>query len=596
MALFDPPHRVLPDQAATRTHPFRDDHFTNDMMGHINSCPPMILDCGPSARMDCGGDTFDGSPINTPRVVPHEATEHNACRDGLASRSNSPRKRPQAPLSPSASSMSLASIDSACSAPILGANVPKGIPGLLQRRGSASGTSALMQRRRGSQTKQMLSLTMLRVNEAVGEKSEEGNFNACLAEKYTVFEALGSGSTSMVHHAVRTSDGTNVALKSLSSTDPEMTRNAFEEFELLQSFRHPSIIKAFDFQVIQNRAVIVMEYFPGRSLTVTVEGYDKGYIPEVTAQPLAKMLLQATDYLHQRRIVHRDIKPENVLIKRNLQDLRLVDFNASCCLRRCRALTPTGTCFYAAPEVVLGESASEPGDVWSVGLCIYFMLSGKLPQRRGKCRLQEAVEQPVSFSGHRWVHVSAPCKSLLKVCLALEKHGRPAPMILLEHEWMQASRNSIPKLGSHRRCRSGMMLSAGLSTAERTTAPSQSPARSPRKSRGSRASSESSMHSSMHSESGKLQGQSLVSTRNPSSASNFEARSSSAASKLFNPSTMIEIVVSQKGAQLGEQGVILVVNHADMTYKVRMQGGNISTVPADCVRVAEQEQRVATSS
>lgn len=263
---------------------------------------------------------------------------------------------------------------------------------------------------------------------------------------YEVLEKLGSGSTSSVVRARRRSDGRLVALKTVRSSDPEMLRVAREEYELLRRLDHPSIVRALDFHALGGHDVIVLELFEGRPLEEALA--EAGGLPEAVARAAFAQLLGALAYLHARGILHRDLNPRNVLVSADFQDLRLVDFNTATSRQSAAGcwdgdpLTPTGTPLYAAPEVLAGESPSEPSDVWTAGLCLFFMLSGRLPQGRdqgddlSRAFLEAAAAQEVKLRGRGFFHVSDACRAVLRSCLALEKEARATPEEVLRGEWL----------------------------------------------------------------------------------------------------------------------------------------------------------------
>lgn len=228
-----------------------------------------------------------------------------------------------------------------------------------------------------------------------------------------------------------------------------MLAAAKEEFELLRSIEHPNIVRALDFLTLPGRVLLVLELFDGRDLKATVDALPQRRMPEQMARPLCTSLLEAVGHLHERRILHRDIKPQNVLVSKGLEDLRLIDFNVAHRLQSNEALTPAGTRLYAAPEVLLGDSACELSDVWAVGLCAHFMLSGRLPQGREKCwasisALQASAAQAVDIAGPRWSQVSEQCKASLRRCLAVERaHRWPAPLLLAAGWFEGESRDGL---------------------------------------------------------------------------------------------------------------------------------------------------------
>eukprot|EP00930_Biecheleria_cincta_P092841 TRINITY_DN8289_c1_g1_i1.p1 TRINITY_DN8289_c1_g1~~TRINITY_DN8289_c1_g1_i1.p1 ORF type:complete len:384 (-),score=50.21 TRINITY_DN8289_c1_g1_i1:56-1207(-) len=262
------------------------------------------------------------------------------------------------------------------------------------------------------------------------------------AGQFDLHEQLGQGSTGVVLRATRKADKLEVAVKIMQALDEEMVSIRREEFELLQRIEHPHIVKAVDFYVNQNQAVLVLSYFPSRTLHDAVQHSPERRLPETTSRVLAQMLFQAIEWLHQHRIVHRDIKAADILVSHDLTNLCLVDFNAARRLREGGSLTMTGTMQYLAPEVLQGESPSESCDVWSAGLCLHMMLAGYLPWQCHAARNPESyakkiLSKSLCLEGTPWDSVSDECKRFLKLCLSLDKKLRPTPTTLLQHAWLR---------------------------------------------------------------------------------------------------------------------------------------------------------------
>lgn len=261
-----------------------------------------------------------------------------------------------------------------------------------------------------------------------------------LEDRYKVKEKLGSGCACMVHRAVHLETSREVAIKTLRTVDSDLGNTVMREYDLLKQLSpHPYIIQAVDFHNLQGEAALVLEFFNGVTLQKVVE--DSKRLPEATVHILCGALFKAVAHLHEHNVLHRDIKPQNVLISHCLQDLRLIDFNTAANLEGGEPLTPAGTPMYQAPEVVLGEPSCKYSDVWASGMCIFFALSGYLPQGRTfldpSRKIQESVAtQSASFDEVYWHHISADCKAMLQYCLSVERKGRPTMAKLLRDPWV----------------------------------------------------------------------------------------------------------------------------------------------------------------
>lgn len=263
-----------------------------------------------------------------------------------------------------------------------------------------------------------------------------------LAELYDGFVKLGEGSTAVVYKVRRLSDSKDVALKVMRMEhDEERLLLAKNEYELLKHVSHPNIIRALDFFTYAMGAVLVLDYFEGKKLASALPRPARR-LDEPVARSLCSQLLGAVAHLHKCGVIHRDVKADNVLVSNDLTDLRLVDFNVAKQLSEGQALTMTGTVDYMPPEVLQGESPSMAGDIWAIGLCLYLMCEGRLPQERRALRitfdpLNEVPQQGslVRLDGDRWSDTSEPCKEVLRACLELQCDLRPSASAVLAKPW-----------------------------------------------------------------------------------------------------------------------------------------------------------------
>eukprot|EP00931_Biecheleriopsis_adriatica_P105128 TRINITY_DN79705_c0_g1_i1.p1 TRINITY_DN79705_c0_g1~~TRINITY_DN79705_c0_g1_i1.p1 ORF type:complete len:439 (-),score=63.96 TRINITY_DN79705_c0_g1_i1:63-1349(-) len=270
-----------------------------------------------------------------------------------------------------------------------------------------------------------------------------------LSDHFELFEKLGQGSTGCVHRARRKRDGEEVAVKIMRATEVEMIESFRQEHILLSRMAHPNIIKSLDFFVTIRGAALVLELFSDMTLTRAVKKMPGHRLPEGTAQSLCRQLVDALMYLHAEKIVHRDIKPDNLLVSPCLSNIQLIDFNVASLKLLSEPLTMTGTYVYTAPEVLKGESPTESNDIWGAGMCLYFMLRGRLPwrseQHEGIEGYREAVAtRRISMNGAPWEDISEACKSAVRKMLVLDPGARPTAWALAQEDWFLACNSRSP--------------------------------------------------------------------------------------------------------------------------------------------------------
>mmetsp|Transcript_63544 Transcript_63544/g.160330 ORF Transcript_63544/g.160330 Transcript_63544/m.160330 type:complete len:640 (-) Transcript_63544:381-2300(-) len=159
---------------------------------------------------------------------------------------------------------------------------------------------------------------------------------------------------------------------------------------------------------------------------------------ENAARDIMKCILGALAYIHARGILHRDVKAENVLLRANGVPV-LADFGISCRAsdvqaRMCRCGSPGSV----APEVLLGHGWHEKSDLFSAGVMLYYMLSGKGPFQRREVSetLNCTVNSRLSFSAHRCFRGASPeVKSFLRLLLGKSPDNRPLAEEALQETW-----------------------------------------------------------------------------------------------------------------------------------------------------------------
>ncbi len=197
-----------------------------------------------------------------------------------------------------------------------------------------------------------------------------------------IVEEVASGGMAVVYRAVQDPLGRTVAIKALktSAAAEENVSTRFErEARSLAMLQHENIIHVYDFHHDRGAMFIVMEYVQGTDLYDLLEKC--GRLPYDVAAIIAMQVARALDYVHYRGIVHRDIKPANVMIAR-AGGVKLMDFGIARDANfgdLTEAGTGIGTPAYMSPEQVLGDKLDARSDIFSLGVVLYQMLTGKKP-------------------------------------------------------------------------------------------------------------------------------------------------------------------------------------------------------------------------
>jgi serine/threonine-protein kinase len=198
--------------------------------------------------------------------------------------------------------------------------------------------------------------------------------------RYELLDELGSGNMGVVYRARDPIMDRTVAVKVIRlgfSLDEEKRALFLERFQrearIAGKLGHPHIIAVHDFGT-GDEPYIVMEYFPGESLSSLAE---RGPLPADEVELIARQLADALAYAHERGVVHRDVKPANVLYKGGC--IKLLDFGIA--KLESSELTATGefmgTPSFMAPEIFSDGVADARSDLFSLGVVIYQLLTGR---------------------------------------------------------------------------------------------------------------------------------------------------------------------------------------------------------------------------
>ena len=233
---------------------------------------------------------------------------------------------------------------------------------------------------------------------------------------YTIERSLGEGGMGNVYLARHNRIDRLVAIKVLHQNlfGNENIRNRFKnEANALIKLEHPNIVKIYDYVEQDNFACLVMEYIEGYTLDdyiVKVSG------PLVTSKAIHIIgkVLDAVQYAHDNNIYHRDIKPGNIMVSRDGMTVRIMDFGIAKFMdaenfKNTFANTQLGTPFYMSPEQVKGSPYTRLSDIYSLGVTLFEMVTGKCPYQAitNLFELQnKIVNEPLPPTGRYYPHVS----------------------------------------------------------------------------------------------------------------------------------------------------------------------------------------------
>ncbi len=224
-----------------------------------------------------------------------------------------------------------------------------------------------------------------------------------LGKRYEVIERVGGGGMAIVYKAHDSLLNRKVAVKVLRqqyTNDDDFIRRFRREAQAAASLSHPNIVSIYDVGQDDDVYYIVMEYIEGSTLNDKIKEAAPLQIEE--AVHIASQICDALDHAHQNEIIHRDIKPHNILIGKNgrikVTDFGIARATASTDITQTGAVL--GSVHYFSPEHAKGVSQGAKSDIYSLGIVLYQMLTGKLPFigespiSVALKHLQEKVEEP----------------------------------------------------------------------------------------------------------------------------------------------------------------------------------------------------------
>src|SRR5258706_10097824 len=217
-----------------------------------------------------------------------------------------------------------------------------------------------------------------RMRESADQHTQIGR----LVLHYRIIARLGAGGMGVVYKALDEKLQRSVALKFLSGlagSDDNLKRRLLQEAKSASALDHPNVGTIYGIEETNDGEIfLVMACYEGETLAQRIR---RGPLPHNVALTFAIQIVKGLAAAHAKGVVHRDIKPSNIFVTSD-GTLKILDFGLAKtmdAITLTEAGTAVGTAAYMSPEQASGLEAGHQSDLWSAGVVLYEMLSGKLP-------------------------------------------------------------------------------------------------------------------------------------------------------------------------------------------------------------------------
>jgi serine/threonine protein kinase len=260
---------------------------------------------------------------------------------------------------------------------------------------------------------------------------DEGRFipGTLLGGRYRIIGLLGRGGMGEVYRATDMMLGQSVALKFLppeASSNPRLLERFHGEVRVARQVSHPNVCRVYDIGEIEGMPFISMEYVDGEDLASLLLRI--GRLPSDKALETARKLCAGLAAAHERGVIHRDLKPQNIMMNKRGETV-IMDFGLAAIADQLSGEeVRNGTPAYMAPEQLRGSEVTAKSDIYSLGLVLYELFTGKKPYDAKNVRqlleMQESTHLPSMTSAA--ADIDPMVEKAIRRCLDPDPAKRPA--------------------------------------------------------------------------------------------------------------------------------------------------------------------------
>ncbi|PAA50780.1 hypothetical protein BOX15_Mlig031400g2 [Macrostomum lignano] len=267
-----------------------------------------------------------------------------------------------------------------------------------------------------------------------------------IAGQYELHHTIGRGHFAVVKLARHVFTGEQVAIKVIDKAklDSSNRESLYQEVMCMKLVQHPNVVRLYDVIDTPNKLYLILELGNGGDLyDFIVRQDDNSGLKESLAKSFFYQIVTAIAYCHRLHVCHRDLKLENCVVFERLGVVKLTDFGFSNVFTPGKYLeTSCGSLAYSAPEILLGDSYDAPKvDVWSLGVILFMLVSGRLPFQEPNDSETLARIMDVRYKVPK--HVTDQCRSLISRLLQRDPSKRPTLDGILTDDWFADVQHSV---------------------------------------------------------------------------------------------------------------------------------------------------------